>query len=229
MTGMAEYRLLISDITEFGSLRCVAGWDLDREKMIRPEPSPGDFWPESVTGPGAPFGRGAIVEFEARTPSPVTEYPHRTEDRVVIGRVKRTQTLSASERLAILSGTTSEDLDSLFDSNLQVENMRGYIPRGTQCRSLGAIEVDASAVSIFEDTDWGKKRLRCRMRHGNRTIHPTVTSTLARETYRAGGIEAVSERLANARRLHLRIGLARSFAQQPDRCYVQINDIYVVR
>ena len=35
---MANYQLLITDVTNCGDLRCVAGWDLDRGKMVRPEP-----------------------------------------------------------------------------------------------------------------------------------------------------------------------------------------------
>ena len=79
---MPAYQVLVTDITNFGDLRCVAGWDLDRSKMIRPEPSPGGFWPASKIAPNGPFGLGKVAKFVATEPSRATDYPHRTEDRV---------------------------------------------------------------------------------------------------------------------------------------------------
>jgi hypothetical protein len=80
---MAKYKLLITEVTNFGDLRCVAGWDLDRGKMIRPEPHPKGFWQTNYIAPTGPFEVGKTVEFEAENPNPATDYPHLTEDRVV--------------------------------------------------------------------------------------------------------------------------------------------------
>jgi hypothetical protein len=93
---MAKFRLLVTDVTNYGDLRCVAGWDIDRKKMIRPEPHPLGFWQSSAIGPKG-FQRSSIAEFEAQVPSPSTSYPHRTEDRVVVGAVNNTRNLSPNE------------------------------------------------------------------------------------------------------------------------------------
>jgi len=225
---MVLYRLFITDITDYGNQRCIAGWDVGRGKMIRPEPAPGSFWPVGAVGPHAQFELGALVEFDACVPKTPTGYPHQTEDRVVTGASRRLRILTTSERRQILDETLSANLDDLYEGNLQVENRRGFVPLGVNCRSLGAVEVAAAEVRIFEDTDWGKKRLRCQMQHGGSMIMPTVTSTLIRQRYRDEGIMAVLRQLAPARTLHLRVGLARAFPQKPDRCYIQVNDIFPI-
>jgi hypothetical protein len=225
---MAKYRLLVTDITEYGSLRCVAGWDLEREKMIRPEPAPGDFWSGTAVGPTGQFRRGAIVDFEAHSPNPTTDYPHRTEDRVVAGQVNYVRTLSPADRQMILAQMVSPDLQNLFSGKLQAEGFAGFVALGTRCRSLGAIEIEPSAVSVYEDLGWGKKRLRIRLPIQNRIVAPSITSALVRRIYREAGLDALRAQLSSAKCLHLRIGLARAFSSKPDRCYLQVNDIYTV-
>jgi len=225
---MAQHRLLITDITDYGtSLHCVAGWDIDRKKMVRPEPAPAAFWPANQVGPGKTFEHAAMVEFNAGPPNPPTHYPHRTEDRVVVGSIRRIEKLPKRERDRILGATISPNLDDVFDENLQVKNLKGYILRGTECRSLGAIEVDAATFQIFEEASLeGKKKLRCFVRHKTGVIHPTLPSTRIRALWKEEGINSVKAKFRSASRLHLRIGLARAFPE--DRCYVQVNDLYII-
>jgi hypothetical protein len=223
---MKKHRLLITEITDYGTLHCVAGWDLALGKMIRPEPSPGGFWSAEYVSDGRHFRRGAVVELFARSPDPPTEYPHRTEDRVVVGAINQLEMMPAAERNRILASTTSPDLDTLFDGHLQVEKSKGYIGRGVQCRSLGGIEVDARQFDVFEDTYKDKTKLRCRLWHRGFVLVPTLPSTLARETWHRDGLAPIRSGLSAAKRLHLRIGLARAFPA--DRCYMQVNDIYVI-
>src|ERR1700722_16639524 len=124
-----DHRLLVTDITEYGVLRCVAGWDLDRQTMIRPEPRPGDFWPAAVTGPGAIFRIGALVQFAGQRPEPPTAYPHFTEDRVVVGLVMPSRiVLSAAQRSAALVNTLSVSIPEIFDGHLQRSgNLKGFV------------------------------------------------------------------------------------------------------
>jgi hypothetical protein len=106
-SDMEKFRLLITDLTTYGQLRCIAGWDLDRKRMIRPEPRPGDFWPAAQTGAGTPFCPGAIAVFSAAPPKPVTDYPHLTEDHVVEGKIVRADALDAKAFAAALDGLGS--------------------------------------------------------------------------------------------------------------------------
>jgi hypothetical protein len=222
-----HYRLVVTDITEFGTLRCVAGWDTDRNCMIRPEPHPGGFWQTARVGPASTFAEGATIEFDGQHPTPATPYPHMTEDRVVVGAVTRTGTLTGPGLIRCLANTISPSIAVLFGGHLQTPTAAGFVSEGTQRPSLGAIEVDAIGMLIYDDTDWGKKRLRCSIPGAGRTLHPSITSLTLRKLYRQGGTAAAEASLVPATRLHLRIGLARAFPAQPGKCYLQVNGIYV--
>jgi len=228
--AIEKYRLLVTDITEFGSLRCVAGWDLDRQVMIRPEPHPAGFWPATATGARREFAVGNVIEFEGQLPDPATPYPHLTEDRIVCGLVARsTITLSAAERTRVLARTLSQSIADIFSGQMQRTGRGGFVPEGIRSRSLGAIETDPSAVRFWEDTSKDKKRPRCIISGTGGQMDLSVTSLALRELHRKGGIDAVIASLRQASRLHLRIGLARAFSAQPGRCYVQVNGIEIAR
>ena len=77
------YRIVVTEVTLYGRLRCVAGFDLDRGVMIRPEPEPAGFWEAKVCGPNTTFHPGHVVEFRGERPQ--TALPHNTEDIVVGG------------------------------------------------------------------------------------------------------------------------------------------------
>jgi hypothetical protein len=36
---LANYEIIVTDVTRYGSLYCIAGWDFRNSVMIRPEPS----------------------------------------------------------------------------------------------------------------------------------------------------------------------------------------------
>jgi hypothetical protein len=38
------YRIIVTEVTNYGNLYCVAGWDLEQNAMVRPEPAPASFW-----------------------------------------------------------------------------------------------------------------------------------------------------------------------------------------
>ena len=228
--AIERYRLLVTDITEFGSLRCVAGWDLDRSVMIRPEPQPGAFWPMVSVGPARAFSVGAVVEFRGQPPNPATPYPHFTEDRVVVGSVTRSaSTLGVDRRRQFLAATLSQSMDDLFSCQMQWSNRTRFVAEGVQCRSLGAIEIGASAIQFREDTSKAKSRPRCLISGSGGPMDFSITSLALRELHRSGGIEAIRASLQHASRLHLRIGLARAFPGQPGRCYVQVNGIEIAQ
>jgi hypothetical protein len=224
---MPSFRLLVTEVTDYGSsLRCVAGWDVDRNEMIRPEPAAGAFWPASYIGPNGWFEVGALVQFEGYHPVPPTSFPHRTEDRVVVGVVQRLDTPTAEQRARWLAASVSPNLAAIFGGHIQVANSRGYVPLHTQCASLGAIEIRPNQLVISEDGDG--RRLRCQLSHGMFGILPTITCSRIRRMYHQLGLPAVLQSFAGANRLHLRIGLARAFDAHPDRCYIQVNGIEMV-
>lgn len=226
---MAEYRLLVTDITNFGDLRCVAGWDLDRSKMIRPEPFPGGFWHSDKTAPSGPFELGGTVQFAAKKPHPMTEYPHLTEDRVVTGEITVAAPLEDRAAKKLLQSAAFNSLDDLFDSKLVVDGDKAYVPVGAECPSLGGLVVPAKRVAVESYHNFkGKQRLRLRFRDPNYSLAPNLTSTKAYEIHAAGEIDELNMRISKASKLLLRVGLARGFPEVPDRCYMQINGLSVL-
>lgn len=223
---MADYSILITDVTNYGDLRCVAGWDLKRGKMIRPEPWPGSFWPSGRINKNE-FFRGAIATFSAFPPTPETDYPHFTEDRVVKGSISSGAALSQTDRWKALTDSRAKDLDALFGGNLVYTGSKAFVARGTKCASLGGIEIDPKGVVIEDYKNQNNKtRLRVWFSNGGQTLAPNLTSSEAHDRYQKKGLKALNDIIANAKRLHLRIGLARGFPAMPDRCYLQINGIY---
>jgi hypothetical protein len=224
---MPEYQLLITDITNYGDLRCVAGWDLDRNKMIRPEPHREGFWQSTMVSPAGPFEIGKTAKFKAKKPNPSTAYPHFTEDRVVEGAVK-TGTPPAG-RTNILKHAAFSSLDELFDGNLVVDGFKGHVPVGAECRSLGGLIVDTKGVQIESYCNsFGKNRLRLRFTTRGTALAPNITSSQAYARHAAGELGAVNREIASASKLILRVGLARAFEAMPNRCYLQINGLAIL-
>lgn len=224
---MAAYSLLVTDVTDYGSLRCVAGWDVHRHKMIRPEPYPGGFWGADRINTKE-FCRGAIVEFDAVEPRPPTSYPHLTEDRVVTGAITAASKLQKKDLWELLDASKSTNLDDLFSNNLIYDGLKGFVPKDSACSSLGGIEIGSDCASVEDYVNYGgKKRLRLRFEHNGRMLAPNLTSSRSHEIYQQGGLSELNNRLKKADRVHLRIGLARAFGAQPNKCYLQINGFYM--
>jgi len=145
---MPKYRVLVSEITNFGDLRCVAGWDLDRGKMIRPEPHPRGFWPSPTIVSNGAFDLRRIVRFDAAKPVPATQYPHLTEDRVVAGNLAVEDEMDKAEYLEVLRAAAFGSLAELFEDNLIIDGSKAYVPTGAQCRSLGGLEIPAEGAVL---------------------------------------------------------------------------------
>jgi hypothetical protein len=224
---MATYRLLITEVTNYGDLRCVAGWDLDRQEMIRPEPHREGFWPAESIGPTKSFDLGKTAQFEAADPVPPTDYPHLTEDRVVSGKVAPGTQMSDADFRKLLRETAFPTLAELFERNLILDGSKAYIPNGTQCRSLGGLEVDVKGVVVESYHNYqGKLRLRLRFLDAAGYLGPNLTSTRAYHALHAGNIDALIAEIKGASKLVLRMGLARAFPK--DQCYLQVNEFFVV-
>lgn len=224
---MAEYKLLVTEITNYGDLRCVAGWDLDRNKMIRPEPHAGGFWHSNTVGPVGSFEIGKTVRFEANKPNPETDYPHRTEDRVVVGTVRSGS--SPANYRGLLRDAAFASFDELFDRNLVIDGMKAYVPVGSECRSLGGLIVDAKGVEIESYRNpSGKDRIRLQFRIGGIVLAPNITASEVYASHASGELDALNQNISQASKLLLRVGLARAFDAMPDRCYLQINGLTIL-
>lgn len=222
------YRVVVTDVTDFGaSLHCVAGWDLNSGRMVRPEPGPAAFWPKAYVGSTATFWPLHEVSFEADPPNPVTAFPHRTEDLVVrLGTLTRVRILPAAEFSQIALQNSFRSIRAIYGDALSA-GAKPYVTPGTQCSSLGGITLPVGAVNFYIDQFQDKPpKLRALVNDGVANYDLSVTNSELRALHRAGGMSAVRAMFANATRVHLRIGLAREFPQ--GRCHAQINGAFAV-
>jgi len=226
---MAKFRILVTDLTEYGEkLRCVAGWDLDQNKMIRPEPRPGGFWDRAVCGTGQPFNIANIVVFEAAPPNPPTQLPHLNEDRVVEGGIAVEKSLSREEFIAALKQIPTVSGSVAFAAPVQARNAKAFVPTGTNHPSLRGLFVKSSEITFttqkFGD---GPAKARCLVTvPKSPTINLSIAACDLRAVFRKSGREGLKNLFINSNALHVRLGLARGFGDYPDRCYMQVNGIF---
>jgi hypothetical protein len=223
-----NYRIVVTDVTDYGLLHCIAGWDLQRQCMIRPEPAPAGFWHGNFVGPNHVFGPGHIVEFEG-APVPDQSYPHATEDVVVkIPTLNRVGVVNAAQLPNVLPGSVAANLADIFEGAMRISGTSAHVASGVQCRSLGAINVNRDAIVFSEGNRDGKRKLRVKYQTGNVTLNVGVTATDVRSVFMNEGLAAVAAKYPQDRQLHLRIGLSRPFQARPNECYVQVNGIYSI-
>jgi len=231
------YNLIITDVTRYGTLFCVAGWDLDNGGMIRPEPQTANalaeasrFWSEQSAGPGKFFAVGNIVRFDAIAAPANFPYPHATEDRLYTGgnnaavlgqmaHVQIAQTVAAG---------VSSTMDEVFGGQLhRAQSGKAHVLAGAQTCSLDAIEIAPGAVSFYEDNPSpGKRQLRALIDQDGVEYDLSVPADAAKSRLLAGGIAALEADAQASQSIHVRLGLCRPFAAMPNSCYAQVNGLY---
>jgi hypothetical protein len=233
---MATYEIIITDVTCYGILYCVAGWDLERERMIRPEPPStsasevSKFWDSRFAGPGRIFSVGKVVRFQARQPPTDFLFPHATEDRIVDPGMdpRVVRELNIEQMIAAAAGSISETLEAAFNDGLvRASSGKAYVPSGYNGPSLGAVEVRADRIVFFEDAyQGGSPKLRARLTIDGTFYDLSVPADVARTRWKAEGLAGLRKDHQKSERVHLRVGLSRPFPAMPNQCYAQINGVY---
>ncbi len=233
---MPTYNLIITDLTRYGDLFCVAGWDLDNGGMIRPEPPTAKaaaeasrFWDGQHAGPGKPFAVGNIVRINANLPPADFPYPHATEDRLVaLGRVAVVDQMTTKQVAQAVTHGVSASINATFGGQLHRANSgKAHVVAGTQTCSLDAINVTPDAISFYEENPLpGKRRLRALISHKGICYNFSVPADAARNRFLAAGVAALETDAASSQLIHVRLGLCRPFAAMPTSCYAQINGLY---
>jgi hypothetical protein len=234
---MPDYEIVVTDVTNYGStLYCVAGWELRHRGMIRPEPptaraadEPSRFWDMRFAGPGRNFAVGKVLRFEAATPPADFLFPHATEDRIIprVTNIEVVDELDEVEMIAAAAGSVSRTLEDVFNDGLVRANSgKAYVPMGFEGRSLGAVEMAANRIRFFEQTSERGKSLRARVTIRDLTYDLSVTADAVRTRWAVAGLAGLQQDQAKADCIHLRVGLARPYAQMNNNCYAQINGVY---
>jgi hypothetical protein len=232
---MATYELVITDVTCYGSLYCVAGWDRQAGRMIRPEPpganiasEPSKFWGGQLAGPGRFFAVGNVVRFEAAAPPGNFPFPHATEDRIVdlarpmhvVGAFDLPQTIAA-----VVAGVSPTLVAAFNGALVRAGSGKAYVPAGHNGPSLGGVDIAAGQIAFFEDAyQGGNPKLRARLTSGGVVYDLSVPADAARTRWKTAGLAALQADQQAAGRIHARVGLSRPFPAMPN--HAQINGIY---
>jgi hypothetical protein len=229
---------VITDVTRMAGLRvCVAGYTRkggQPESCVRPLFRYGDIteqWLFSRIGIIRPF---SVVELDLLKHEP--EKPH-SEDWLIEPRLRIVQeSLSLDERLAFLQAIEDSAVHSIFGA--EIHRDRGwFIQQGQGSRSLGTVHLASLSEVVYRQwSDSGKWAYRLAFRDAAGEEYRLTVTDLAFRLYldalrdngeSIGGIaRSVGVALGSADRVYLRIGLARGWAEYPDRCHVQITGVY---
>lgn len=232
-----QRQITISDITCYGALYCVAGWDNQSGQMVRPEPSTTNpmaeasrFWPEQYVGAGKVFALGNIAVINGANPQPPADFPHAREDCILAANstIQTVGQVGFDQLATHLGGSVRSTLIDAFNNGLvRALNGKCHIPASVNAPSLSAIEVDTAAIEFYVDTyDPAKPKLRARLVDSGVLYDLSVPAAAARLTWKSQGLEFLQAELSQAARVQVRVGLCRAFG---GKCYAQINGIIPVQ
>lgn len=224
-------RLVITDLTDMNAgHHCVAGWDLDERRMIRPLPY-GDNW---TTAQIAQCGikTGATFEFQPTGKPHSGGFPHSSEDTGVHAKPVQRAQAEAFDWFGDEKPAVSASIAAIFDGRLSSTNrydgmLQGcHVATGERLKSLGAIELTADSVCLFEDNFQGSRRLKARINDGSDIYSVSVSCHRLKAAYAEGGVDAAKLQLPKTKLLHIRLGVARPFPDAPNRCNLMLNGIH---
>ena len=157
-----------------------------------------------------------------------SELPHAREDcEVIAASIKNTGSefknwlgRDAPHREGTLAGAFKAPIhhNSIWNGVRQSAHIIG----GTDCRSLWGLETTSDRLRFVEH--FGK--LKAVISDVTGRYQLAVAGLDLKRYYKNNGLIAMNNRLLTPRRLHLRLGLARPFEQQENKCYCLLNDVH---
>jgi hypothetical protein len=224
-------QLIITEVTEMrGNMYCVAGWCAAVNRMIRPLPN-GSNWPTQLLELHGVVPGAVLSVVQSGNPSNGA-YPHFTEDTPIDPLQIKLLSPGPAAWFGANAPPTASQLASAFQGNLQRNSVwngciqGAHVPLGTQCRSLWGLSCGRRSLNFIEDDYKGSVKLRGQLHDGAALYKLPVSSKALNEAWKAGGLAAVRGSLPNEGRLHVRVGLARAFDGQPNKCFVMINGVH---
>ena len=204
---------------------CVAGWCATTGQMVRPLPNGANWTAQLLAANG--ITPGATVEITASGAQPNGAYPHLTEDLSIDPATISLVSPGPATWFGANAPPTATTLSDAFNNHLQhnsVWNGRQQgvrVHSGTQCRSLWAVCAERDAITFVEEFS----KLRAVLDDGTASYKLAVSSCVLKERWRGGGTQAINQLIPAVARLHVRVGLARAFDAQADKCFVMINGL----
>jgi hypothetical protein len=218
--------IIITDVTIVGAENCVAGWCPSQNRMVRPLPSSGEFWETRLAGPHL-FELGNIVKFNPAPGLPPRRgLPHSKEDTITQELPQKIGTIPPADLPGVLNPSLSSTIEAIFSGKL----IRNYVNEGSDCASLGAIDISTNSLRfnevVVEKNNRIVRRLECTLDDpGSQPKTFKVSSKQLRELHTSDGYDAVLALIRGFSRAHVRIGLAGPYDQQQNRCYAMVNNI----
>lgn len=227
--------LTITDITRMGEgFICVAGVDPTGKtiRSIYEEKRIDQSWCCVDGHEIRPFTR---IMIKLETPRPM---PPHTEDWYAGSEKPRILSdCTSGEKLDLLKKTCSKDVASIFGAEIQnIVGQGTFIQSNTGLYSLGTVH--ARRVFGFQhrlfDGHWDyrlnfvdKNESRYRLKAVDLTFQTYVDHLRVCHRLSLDEVEAhVNDHIFAHHDIYLRVGLARGWANYPDRCYLQITGIF---
>ena len=219
--------LLITDVTEMGSrVLCVAGWCAASIAMVRPLPDRGNWTFDLLEAHG--IAPGAFIRMAVAASRSTGAFPHSTEDcpivRATIQHVER----GGEPWFGRMAPPTCKTMSDAFEGHVEHNwawrrSLAGaHVKMGARTRSLWGIQVPRRGIKFFEEFD----KLRARVYDGVNSYKLPVSSHSLKAIWREAGLAGVNDALPTQGLLHLRVGLARAYGADADKCYVMVNGIH---
>ncbi|CAN7144744.1 dual OB domain-containing protein [Caulobacter sp. LjRoot300] len=223
-----SFKVVVTEVTIYNRFqRCVAGFDLERGVMIRPEPKAGAFWEAKFCGPNTTFHPGHVLDFNGVRPE--TALPHNTEDIVVRGKVRELDKLEGEAFTQVLRRAEALSPEKVFGTDLKFDGGKAYVPPGAHCGSLSGLSIDAAQIRLVDQIYKEDHKLRAELTLDGHRLNLSVGAKDFRQAFDKQGLAGASALLPKRGLAHVRLGLARAWDVAPDRCYLQVNGIYALQ
>lgn len=220
-------RLIITDLTEMrGGNYCVAGWNTQAQRMVRPLPN-GSNWTAGLLQQHGILP-GATIDVNPSGQQHQSIYPHRTEDAPIDRATIRHVNPGPINWFGADAPPTQATLAAMFGGHLLHNSVWNNVRQGVHVRagtpigSLGAIELPRARIRFLEE--FGK--LRAILDDGDARYKLAVSSLALKTAWRQGGTQAAQQVLPPSALLHIRVGLARAFDNPPEKCYLMVNGVH---
>lgn len=218
--------LIVTEVTDMGgNNKCVAGWDVNGQKMVRPLPD-GHHWSnELVKGLGVK--PGVVIDVTHNGHAHGGDQPHLLEDFEVDGESIKATGAVLTNWFNVKAPIAAQSVASGFGGHVRNDKeWRGvkqsvYVQRGTACPSLIGLNLRASALELVVPFD----KLRVKIHDGQTSYEFPVSSTELQTAFGNGGLSAAKKVLPNFSQVHIRIGLARGYDRYPDKCFLMLNGV----
>lgn len=220
-------QILVTDLTDMQDGHyCVAGWDSDGLRMVRPLPDGRHWLHDLVTHNHVALGVTIqVTPTGRRHPG---EFPHTTEDLDVDADSIRFIRRGPVRWFGQESPPTVATISEAFAGNVRCNSAFDGVQQGVHILtktigpSLAAISILPASIQFVEV--FGK--LKAVVDDGEAKYQLAVSCHRLKAAWRDGGIEGAKRSLPDAPRLHVRLGLARGFGDAPEKCYMMINGIH---